>query len=231
MPWGLVEFQGAGKEFAAVGKDSAEFGEDPDDGLVLETLLLHPGNEELYVLAVSQSFAVFEQCAVGMDRSTLPIRRGKVLQSFQQSLVLMVTGGLVRPQGLIEDPSAVVRPDAGTESGCLGNGSRVAPGSQAVDEGIGAVDANSELQCPVVVPQGGWLFHGEPVDQVVTTWLLGGLSGSQALTPALKPFVAVGRSGRYRARGFQGMWLDFWLIARSTPEIQHPRWDLTASIR
>jgi hypothetical protein len=57
------------------------------------------------------------------------------------------------------------------------------------------------------------------------------LRPSQALTPALKPFVAVGGSVGYRARGFQGIWLDFWLIALGILEIQHPHWDLTASIR
>jgi hypothetical protein len=39
--------------------------------------------------------------------------------------------------------------------------------------------------------------------EAVTAWLLGGLSGSQALNPALKLFEAVGVLFGYRAGGFQ----------------------------
>lgn len=53
MPWGLVEFQGAGEEVSAFRQDTSEFGEDANDGSVLQTLLLHPGNEEVNVLSVS----------------------------------------------------------------------------------------------------------------------------------------------------------------------------------
>jgi hypothetical protein len=69
------------------------------------------------------------------------------------------------------------------------------------------------------------------VDQVVTTWLFGGLRQSQDLIAALKPFVALGGLGGYRAGEFQGKRLDFWLIALGTLEIQHPHWDFTGSIR
>jgi|APCry1669189000_1035189.scaffolds.fasta_scaffold422699_2 hypothetical protein len=62
--------------------------------------------------------------------------------------------------------------------------------------------------------------------EAVTAWLLGGLSGSQALNPALKLFEAVGVLFGYRAGGFQWNWFDFWLIARSTIEIKHLYWYL-----
>ena len=98
-----------------------------------------------------------------MNGASLPVRRGKSPQTLQESLVLVVTGGLIGPQALVEDAAAVVRPDASRECGGSCNGSRVAPGSKAVDEGIRSVDADPELECPVVVPQGGWFSHGVPV--------------------------------------------------------------------
>ena len=79
VPWGLGELQGARKQGSAFGFDATELTEDANDGLIFQTLLLHPGNEEVNVLAVSQGFAVFQECAVGMDGSTLPIRCRKVL--------------------------------------------------------------------------------------------------------------------------------------------------------
>lgn len=78
---------------------------------LFESLLLQAGDELLHVLAFAEGLFVFEQCPVGVNDPSLPIRRGKSPQTLQESLVLVVSGGLIGPQALVEEPTAVVGPE------------------------------------------------------------------------------------------------------------------------
>ena len=87
---GWLDFEGAGEEVPALGKDTSKFSEDADDGLIFQTLLLHPGNEEVNVLAVSQGLAVFQKCPVGMNGSTLTVGCCQGLETIEQCGVLVI---------------------------------------------------------------------------------------------------------------------------------------------
>ena len=73
-------FEGRGKECPAVGKDPAELAEDAVDGSVLETVVLHPENEGIDVLAVAKGLSVVQEGSVGMDGATLPVAFGLLVK-------------------------------------------------------------------------------------------------------------------------------------------------------
>ena len=109
-----------------------------------------------------------------MNGAPLPIGERQAMECLQQILIPMLAGGLVGPQGFIKGSRAVIRPDPCADGRCLGDGSRITPGSQAVDEGIVAIHADTNLERPVVVPQGRWFPHRVPAACAVTPDYCGG---------------------------------------------------------
>jgi hypothetical protein len=155
----LVKLEFVGEEGSAFRQHPAAFGQDSDDGSVLQTLLLHPTNELLNIRPIPDGASVSLDCSIRMNRSTLPIGFSKLLQGIQQPLVLPITGRLVGTQGLIKSAIAPIRPDPTADRMSTGNGSRVFPTINAVDKGVFAVDVQSNLNDSIVVPQSWWFPH------------------------------------------------------------------------
>ena len=117
------------------------------------TLLSQPMQELLCLTLVTDGLLISQQKPVGMNGGCLTLLIGSGFESVQQSHLLAIYQWLISHQAAVKAALLVVAPDLAAYGLCLGNSHRVAPASQAVDEGITPINPHPDLQAAVVIAE------------------------------------------------------------------------------